>query len=116
MKQLWNLKDDVQQVVDKWIDDLQLEGTVCGFHIRRGDKVAGGMAEATFQEIDKYFTIAKHSGLQCETCFFSSDNMTGVMVDVNRKINDYFPECKIRNIDFEPLTKIGYDWWAFRHR
>ncbi len=89
---------------------------MCGFHVRRGDKVSGGLAEAEKEDIVKYFIEAQKSGLKCDTCFFSSDDMVGVHEEVNSKINEYLPGCKIRTIDFKPLQDGGYNWWAFRHR
>lgn len=99
IKQLWNLKDDVQRQVNAWIDTLGLEGTVCGFHVRRGDKVSGGTAEALKQDIPSYLIQAQRSGLKCDTCFFSSDDMSGVLEEVNSYL-----VCILVYIFFSHLT------------
>jgi hypothetical protein len=43
VRKLWKLQDAVQQQVDAWKAQLQFRdpsnGSVCGFHVRRGDKV-----------------------------------------------------------------------------
>lgn len=44
VRKLWKFQDAVQQQVDAWKAQLQLSdpsnGPVCGFHVRRGDKVS----------------------------------------------------------------------------
>ena len=39
-----------------------------------------------------------------------------LMIEAQEAIPRYMPGCKVRSIDFEPLTKVGYDWYHFRNR
>lgn len=112
LRQLWNLRDDVQGKVDDMTKGLELDGTVCGFHVRRGDK----FMEARLRNVEDYLSKAKSLGLQCDTCYFASDNIRGVMAEVQEKIHEYFPSAKTQFIDAAPVSEKGHEWYIFSHR
>jgi len=118
IKKLWVLQDHVQKQIDEWKKDLVLEGPVCGFHLRRGDKVEGGMAEAREEEMSHYFQLALDSGIDCKTCFIASDNITGAVHDATITVGDFFPDCNIQSLKEEKVLvdNLGYSWGAFRSR
>lgn len=112
LKQLWNLRDDVQEKVDELTKGLKLDGTVCGFHVRRGDKAM----EARRLDVKDYLSMAKTLDLQCDTCYFASDNIRGVMAEVEEIIPQYFPSTKTQFIDIAPVSEEGHEWYIFSHR
>ena len=116
VKKLWILTDSVQKIIDNWIADLGLQGSICAFHVRRGDKVSGRTQEAASQPVEKYLAEAKAANVRCNTCFFSSDTIEPVMHEVNQTIGGYFPACQVKYMASTPLTEGGYSLNNFMDR
>jgi len=95
---------ETQRKIDDIVSTVTLEEPVCGFHLRRGDKLLG---EAKKQPTEKYLELAKSSGLQCKTCFIASDEIVGAVADVKQIIGTYFPECNIQHL-VDPPIQEGY--------
>lgn len=112
-KEMWKVRDEVKEEVDEAIEKLQLEGAVCGFHIRRGDKVTEVEELAA---IEDYLAQAKLYGQHCDTCFIASDDLPHVLDELQSKIGQYLPNCKIQYVNSTSLTSQGFDQDTYNAR
>lgn len=107
-KQMWKLREDVKAEVNEVSKDVQLAGTVCGFHIRRGDKIN---EVEKFASIEDYLAQAKFYGKQCDTCFITSDDLPHELDEFKSKTS-----CKIQYINSTALTSQGFSQSRYNKR
>lgn len=91
LRRLWVLQDNIKAEVDRRVSTLDLSPPLCGFHVRRGDKVV----EAPPQPLERYLEIAQRSWLRCRTCFFASDDLNGTLAEARAELGRYLPGCRV---------------------
>jgi len=103
VSKLWHPTPDLRQEIDRIQGNLSLDRPLCAFHVRRGDKLTAGEAQA--HPLNEYVEKALRSGVQCKTCFVTSDHPDVVLPEFSSLVADYLPGCNVQTIDVEPLTR-----------
>jgi len=113
VSKLWVLTDNTRKEVDRLTSGVHLEGPVCGFHIRMGDK----KTEVPSQEITSYLQLANSTGVECNTCFIASDYIDGALAAMQGAIGGFYPNCTLQYIREPPMAEdYGYDSSRFYNR
>jgi len=103
VSKLWVFQDTVQKKVDDFRSKLVLEGPVCGFHVRRGDKIN---VEARLVNVTEYLKAAVVSSVPCKTCFIASDDLESEIPNFASALPEFFPDCSIQYIPASGDSKL----------